>query len=66
MKVLTVPKEEKGIRGDVQQQRQMLLWDCSELELEGLVERGGTADLRKRIEAAVRPAGAQTVRQSLR
>jgi len=36
------------------------------LEFERQLDRAGTADLIKRIEAAVRPAGAQTAGQRLR
>ena len=38
---------------------------CLELELEGELDGAGAADLVKGVEAAIRPAGAQAVRQRL-
>jgi hypothetical protein len=38
-----------------------MLWDCSELELEGELDRARSADLVQRIEAAALAAAAQGI-----
>src|SRR5215472_47782 len=47
-------------------QGQMLLWDCSELELEGELDRSRSADLVQGIQTAIRATGAQAACQRLR
>jgi hypothetical protein len=43
----------------------MLLWDCSELEFQGELDRAWSADLIERIQTAIRATGAQAARQHL-
>ena|SRR5215468_5267712 len=65
MKVLTVPKEELASPATFNNERQMLLSDRSELELEGELDRARAADLIERIEATIGPAGAKAAGQCL-